>query len=234
MQKRDLYYLYDSLYSGSSDSILREIDQDMMTNQDIVNICRYACDNYLRWQPADVIRNFTDVVIQKMKLEPIVARLKLPPEVSLPERYAYLCTLMYPEHFGGYKKEFFVIGLYRSVLTGARDEFPRCFLSGSWGADQNARICLMYALQSFAGLSTPQECVRFMASKRATPFLKEARLYYTMKRRYRDPMTFVSNALVTVGMFPYREIEEFYTGKSVIRKNVGAQAEDTGLGAVHA
>lgn len=222
MDKRDLYYLYDTLYSGASKSVLQEVDSDMLTNQDIVDICRYACDKYLRWEPTKVIRHFVSIVMPQMKLEPLAARLVLPPEISQSERYVYLCSLMYPEHFKGYKKEFFVIGLYRSVIMGARSEFPRCFLSGSWGADQNARICLMYALQSFAGCNTTQECVRYMSSKRAVPFLKEARLYYTMKRRYKEPLTFVNNALVTVGMIRYQEIEEFYE-KTVIRRNNSAR-----------
>ena len=205
MEKRDLYYLYDTLYSGAVKSILQIVDSDMLTNQDIVDICRYACDKYLRWKPSKVIRYFISIVLPKMKLEPLAAMLVLPPEVSQSERYVYLCTRMYPEHFKGYKKEFFVIGLYRSVIMGGRSKFPRGFLSGSWGADQNARICLMYALQSFAGCKTPQDCVRFMASKRAVPFLKEARLYYTMKCSYKEPLIFVNNALVTVGMIRYQD-----------------------------
>ena len=50
---------------------------------------------------------------------------------------------MYPEYFGKYPKESFVTALYQSVVSRHRKKLPRCFRSGSYGAEQNAWICLM-------------------------------------------------------------------------------------------
>lgn len=200
MEKVDLCYLYDAVYSGNSSAILHEVSRDALSNSDIGYLCRYACEYYLHWGPEETIHKLSKPVLQMMKLGNLVEEMKLPPEISPPEKMVYLYSLMYPEYLGRFPKEFFVTAFYRSVLTGHRREFPRCFFSGGYGAEQNARICLIYALQAFAGCRTSGDCIRFMSSRQAVPFLKEAKLYYVMKRRYKTPMAYVNDALAMAGI----------------------------------
>lgn len=200
MEKTDLCYLYDSAYSKSGSTILHEVGRDVLSNRDIGYLCRYACEYYLRWGPEEAIQKLSDPVLRMMKLDNLVEGMRLPPEISPPEKRIYLYSLMYPEYLGKLPKAFFVTAFYQSVLMGRREEFPRCFFSGGYGAEQNARICLMYALQIFAGCRTTGGCIRFMASRQAVPFLREAKLYYVMKRRYRTPDAYIQDALALVGM----------------------------------
>lgn len=200
MEKVDLCYLYDTVYSGRSGAILHEVSRDFLPNRDIGFLCRYACEYYLRWGPEEVIHKLSKPVLQKMKLGNLVEEMRLPPEISPPEKMVYLYSLMYPEYLGKFPKEYFVTAFYQSVLSGYRKEFPRCFFSGGYGAEQNARICLIYALQAFAGCCTSEDCLRFMLSQHAVTFLKEAKLYYVIKRRYKTPAAYINDALVLVGM----------------------------------
>ena len=200
MEKTDLCYLYDSAYSKSGSTILHEVGRDVLSNRDIGYLCRYACEYYLRWGPEEAIQKLSDPVLRMMKLDNLVEGMRLPPEISPPEKRIYLYTLMYSEYLGKIPKAFFVTAIYQSVLMGRRKEIPHGFFSGGYGAEQNARICLMYALQVFAGCRTSGECVRFMESRQAVPFLREAKLYYIMKRRYRSPGAYVNDALALVGM----------------------------------
>ena len=200
MEKTDLCYLYDSVFSGNSKTILHEVDRDMLFNSDIGFLCRYACEYYLHWGPEETIQKLSRPVLRMMKLDNLVEEMELPPEISPPEKRIYLYSLMYPEYLGTLPKAFLVTAFYQSVLMGRREEFPRCFFSGGYGAEQNARICLMYALQIFAGCRTTGGCIRFMASRQAVPFLREAKLYYVMKRRYRTPDAYIQDALALVGM----------------------------------
>lgn len=199
MEKTDLCYLYDSVYSGSCSSILNEVGRGVLTSSDIGFLCRYACGYYLHWSAEETIRKLSRPVLRMMKLDNLVEEMELPPEVSAPEKKIYLFSLMYPENLGEYRKEFFVTAYYQSVLTGCRKEFPRCFFSGGYGAEQNARICLMYALQAFANCRTAGDCFRIMSSRVAVTFLKEAKLYYVMKRKYKSPMAYTQDALAMVG-----------------------------------
>ena len=200
MEKSDLCYLYDSAYSGRSKTILNEVNRSFLTNKDIAFLCRYACEYYLRWGPDQVVKNLNLKILRTMKLDRLVEVMAFPPEISTPEKRIYLFTLMYPEILGPYHKEFFVIAFYRAVLSGERQEFPRSFFSGCQGAEQNARICLMYALRTYAGCRTAADCIRFMASPLALTFLKEAKLYYLMKRKYQTPMAYVRDSLAMAGL----------------------------------
>lgn len=200
MEKADLYYLYDSAYSGMRKSILSGVGRDCLTNRDMAFICRYACEYYLRWGPKQIARKLNLQFLRMMKLDNLVKKITFPSEISAPEKRTYLFTLMYPEIFGPYHKEFFVITFYRAVLSGERQKFPRSFFSGSQGADQNARICLMYALSTYAGCRTAAECIEFMTSPLAPSFLKKAKLYYVMKRKYQTPPAYVRDALAMAGL----------------------------------
>lgn len=232
MEKTDLCYLYDSAYSKSGSTILREVGKDVLSNRDIGYLCRYACEYYLRWGPEEAIQKLSRPVLRMMKLDNLVEGMRVPPEISPPEKRIYLYTLMYSEYLGKVPKEFFVTAIYQSVLMGRRKEFPHGFFSGGYGAEQNARICLMYALQVFAGCRTSGDCIRFMASRQAVPFLKEKKLYYIMKRRYRSPGAYVNDALTLVGMLDQGSLCTSYRERPASPKSggrtsrVGAQARE--------
>ena len=81
MEKRDLCYLYDSVFSGNSRTILHEVDRNMLFNSDIGFLCRYACEYYLRWGPEETMQKLSRMVLQTMKLDNLVEKMKLPPEI---------------------------------------------------------------------------------------------------------------------------------------------------------
>ena len=97
---------------------------------------------------------------------------------------------------------------------------PRYFLSGSYGAEQNARICLMYALQTSGGCHTAGDCIRFMPSREMVSFLREARLYQVRNRRYKTPAAYVNDALAMVGML---DLEDLST--DLQKKYISAQKQ---------
>ena len=206
MDKTDLCYLYDVVYSGRSSSILHEVSRNMLSNSDIGFLCRYACAYYLRWGPEETIQKLSKSVLRMMKLDNLVEEMTLPPEISPPEKNMYLDFLMYQEYFERYPKELFVTIIYQAVLKGYRKEFPRCFLSGGYGGEQNARICLVYALQTFGGCHTIRDCTQYMSSREAIPFLRKAKLYNIMKRRYKSPELYLREALMMVGILNLREL----------------------------
>lgn len=208
MEKADLCHLYDAVYSGRSDSILYEVSRNRLPDSDIGFLCRYACEYYLHWGPEETMQELSRMVLQTMKLDNLVEAMKLPPEISPPEKKMYLYCLMYPEYFRKYPKESFVTALYQSAISGHGKKLPRCFLSGSCGAEQNARICLMYALQTSGGCHTAGDCIRLTSARGAVSFLREVKLYQVMKRRYKTPAAYVNDALAMVGML---DLEELYT-----------------------
>jgi hypothetical protein len=206
MEKADLCHLYDAVYSERSDSILYEVSRNRLSDSDIGFLCRYVCEHYLYWGPEETMQKLSRMVLQTMKLDNLVEEMKLPPEISLPEKKMYLYCLMYPEYFGRYPKELFVTALYQSAISGHGKKLPRCFLSGSYGAEQNARICLMYVLQTSGGCHTAGDCIRLMSARGAVSFLREAKLYQVMKRRYKTPELYVNDALAMVGMLDLEEL----------------------------
>ena len=100
MEKADLCHLYDAVYSERSDSILYEVSRNRLSDGDIGFLCRYACEYYLHWVPEETMQKLSRMVLQTMKLDNLVEEMKLPPEISPPEKKIYLYCLMYPEYFG--------------------------------------------------------------------------------------------------------------------------------------
>ena len=164
------------------------------------------CKYYLHWGPEETIQRLSGTVLRIMKSDNLVEDMAVPPEISPPEKKIYLYFLMYQEYFKKYPKELFVTAIYQSVFKGYRKEFPRCFFSGGYGAEQNARICLMYALQTIGGCNTARDCTRLMSSRQAVPFLRKAKLYHVMKRRYRSPELYLRDALMMAGMLNLGEL----------------------------
>ena len=119
-----------------------------------------------------------------MKLDNLVEDMAVPPEISPPEKKIYLYFLMYQEYFKKYPKELFVTAIYQSVF----------------------KICLMYALQTIGGCHTARDCTRLMSSRQAVPFLRKAKLYHVMKRRYRSPELYLRDALMMAGMLNLGEL----------------------------
>jgi len=183
----------------------------MLSGSDIGFLCRYACEYYLHWEPEETIRKLSRPVLRMMKLDYLVEEMECPPEISPPEKKIYLYSLMYPEHFGKNPKELFVTVIYQSVLKEYRKGFPRCFFSGGYGTEQNARICLMYALQTFGGCHTDSDCLRLMSSRQAVRFLRMAKLYNIMKRRYGSPKSYVRDALMMTGLLNLGELVQIPT-----------------------
>jgi len=208
MNKTDLCYLYDVAYSGRSRSIAYQVNRNMLSNDDIGFLCRYACEYYLRWGPEEAMQKLSRSILRIMKLDNLVEEMELPPDISPPEKKIYLHSLMYPGHFGKYHKEPFVTAIYRSVLNGSRKGFPRYFFFGGYGAEQNARICLMYALQAFGGCHTTRDCRQLMSSRQAVPFLKKAKLHKVMEQRYGSPESYASDALMMVGMLDLKSLAQ--------------------------
>ena len=116
--------------AAKSSSILQGIDRNMLSNRDIGFLCRYVCEYYLRWGPEETIQKSSRPVLRMMKLDNLVEEMKLPPEISPPERKIYLYFLMYPEYLKKYPKRIIRDSHLQSVLRGDRKEFPRCFFSG--------------------------------------------------------------------------------------------------------
>ena len=81
MEKADLCHLYDTVYSGRSDSILYEVSRNRLSDGDIGFLCRYACEYYLHWVPEETMQKLSRMVLQTMKLDNLVEEMKLPPEI---------------------------------------------------------------------------------------------------------------------------------------------------------
>ena len=191
----DLYYLYDLAYAACNPRIFQELDETMLTNQNIAIICKYACEYYLHWDIHQVLTKFNKEIRQKMLLENLIKRIRPSAAYSVAERDIYLYKMMYPEELQHLDKRTIAVSLYQSVLSGKRKQFPHGFFTGSEGAEWNSLMCLIYALQTYAHCKTPEDCTRFMKSRNANAFLRQMRLYEIMRRKYRKPINYVTDAL---------------------------------------
>ena len=127
MEKTDLCYLYDSVFSWNSKTILHEVDRDKLFNSDIGFLCRYACEYYLHWGPEETIQKLSRPVLRMMKLDNLVEEMELPPEISPPEKRIYLYSLMYPEYLGRFPKEFSTTRFKVSTsMSAKRTVTPEC------------------------------------------------------------------------------------------------------------
>ena len=194
-----LYYFQDLAYANQNPRIFTQIRDQDLTNRGIGLICRRACEYYLRWTPEEAVMKFTPKVWEKMCVDLLIRRIRLPNYYSPNERTLYLYQLMYPELFSQIDHRTSAIRMYQAVLSGKLSSFPRAFLSGNKAADLNACHCLIYALQTYGGCKTEEAARQMMSGNRAIPFLREVRLYDIYQRKYRSPLTFLNDAIRLTG-----------------------------------
>lgn len=195
-----LYYFQDLAYASQNPRIFTQISDQDLSDRGIGLICRRACEYYLHWTPEEAVVNFTKEVWERMCVDLLIRRLRLPNYYSPCERTLYLYQLMYPELFSQIDHRTSVIRIYQTVLSGQLTSFPRAFLSGGKRkSNPNACYCLIYALQTYGGCRTEEAARQMMSGSRAIPFLREVRLYDIYQRKYRCPVTFVDDAIRVAG-----------------------------------
>lgn len=199
LTKNVLYYFYDLAYVNHDSRVFTQLRATDLTNHDIGIICRRVCEYYLRWTPTEAVINFTTEVQERMYVDGLIRRIRLPKYYSPSERLLYLYQLMYPEHFEHIDRRTSAISLYKMVLSGKLKAFPHAFLSGSRAADLNAYYCLIHALQTYGRCQTEENARYFMSGERAIPFLRAVKLYDLYQRKYHHPSAFLGDALRQVG-----------------------------------
>ena len=195
MEQADLCYFYDCLYVGQNFNIFHAIKKKNITNEMIAFMCRYACEYYLKWSKEDVCEKFSDEIINRMKLREMVELFDLPNYVPKSDFMNYLLHSMYPDEKELGTKEGYIIQCYERVMLGDEPVYPRGFMTGGKESDQNASVCLLYALLVLQKCKNKVECARFMFTPQASAFLHDAKLHNVMKRSYGSPQMFIKCAI---------------------------------------
>ena len=162
------------------------------TSDNALAILRYVVEEHLRWSPHEMCEWFNERVIKRMKLERIIARIPLPPEVE-PTDYFIYAHMLYPKEipmdFVKYTKL-----MYNKVLSGARSKFPRGFFDDVRGRDR-AIVCLRYILTDKVSFKDTRDLYLSFVATKGNSFLQRWRLYKARKLIWDAPVDFLHDAL---------------------------------------
>lgn len=196
MRKADLCYLYDELRLGNIRSIAEKVGSEEITNNDIVTICRYACDDYLHWSPEETLDNLDVNVLAEMNLSGVVKYLKLPRGCCKEGIPQYLVQLMYPECRDVFTNKRIAIEIFERVLDGRLPKMPGGFLTGSPKAEENLMYCLIYVLQTKGGCKTARDYINCMRLHGINEFLNKYKLLNPLSKIHISKIEFTKRAIM--------------------------------------
>ena len=98
MPNNAIYYEYDQLMLGHTKELSNVIfpQSKEMVQRAVLEIFRYAFEDYLGWSPEDVRDNTDMGVLDTMKLKPLLKFISFPAEADERLYFVYIASMLYP------------------------------------------------------------------------------------------------------------------------------------------
>lgn len=201
---RDILYEYDEYLLGNITSFSRHFfnNGEKETEENVVVVCKYVIEDILKWSPYEARDGFNKEIVQLMKLDKLIAKIKFPGELNPREDFFYVVYLIYPDKIKFNEREL-VLKTYKSVLNGELYKFPKEYLDGNRGI-MRICICLQYMLSQYFTFNSIQELYRFFTTPEGSKALKKYRLYPVFVDKFELQVDYLHQSL------PNRTKNEFW------------------------
>lgn len=168
-----------------------------------LDIIRYSLENILDWTPEQIYTNLTPEILEKLKLKPLIKKIKFPVELDSEKDLFYIACLLYPNKYQINFKELCVY-LYEKILKNKISKLPKGFFALKDG-EYRGILCLRYAVNKFLNFKNINEYYDFFASPKANNFLREKRLIAACELHFLSPLDYAHKALL-----PYQRNNAIY------------------------
>lgn len=189
----DLLYEYEMMLIGKKNTFSNYFFNDSAEKKALY-VIHFAIENYLRWSPAEAVKNLDWPIIKKMKLEPLVRYIEFPPEMDEKDNLYILKGKLYPNLVKVDTKEI-TLKVYKRVLEKDLYKFPKEYLSGDEQGRNRAIICFQYMLSQFVHFDSAEEMYKFFSTSDGPKLLKRYRLNVACTSTYEYPIDFLHAAL---------------------------------------
>lgn len=182
-------------------------------------VLRYAVENLLKWNPIEMRDHFTLEVIERLKLQRVVAGIVVPPEIDKKEDLDYFAHILYPAAVP-YNFKKLTIKAYKRVLNNTTRKYPKGFFDDPRGRDR-ALYCLQYILSKCTLAETYEQLYARFADKSANNLLEATRLISARRRHWDSALDYFHAVMPDEPMFNvlyhFYKVWHMFPAKSPLR-----------------
>lgn len=194
MKNLGLQMEYEDILLGKRKDYSAAYMKEEAVQTDIQDLMRYVFENYLHWTPEMVKDYLTIDILKKMHLIRPFKKLDYPAEMNNGIDLSYVAMVLYPKKIR-YSRVGLVLHVYEKMLCGEIKKYPKNFFLAADG-EENACICLQYALTEYLSAYTISGLYSFFSNKRkAIPFLKRVKLYKPCQDIFELPIDMLHKSL---------------------------------------
>lgn len=185
---------YSTMYFSFSDSVNETM---------ALTVIKYAIERYLKWTPFQAYHMLDKNIVVQLKLNPLLAHIKFPPELKKDKDLWYVVHRIYPHLFPLSKKNL-ITTLMSRLTSGKKIKFPSDYFFCEEG-EFRACICLQYILEHFLVFKDIESIYEFFSNTEvAARSLKKYNLLKVCGLYFDSPLCFLHAAL------PTKQKNEFY------------------------
>lgn len=197
MYSRELIFEYENVLTENKAVVnpLLFNRGDYENEKKALFIIRYAVHTYLRWNPYEVRDHMSHKVLSMLKLEPLLKYITFPAviEIDNDRDLFYLAVKLYPNIIR-YNEDDLILRVYKRVLNGNMQRFPKQFLTGADGL-YRAKLCMHYMITQFLTFTSVEDMYRFFSLRKGAITLKQYRLSQVCKDLFEYNIDFLHESL---------------------------------------
>lgn len=191
MVNKELMFEYDELLLGNRNGLSQGYfaNGEMASEQNALELMRYAFETYLQWTPFELCDWLSWDVLELLKLKPIVRFVRFPLELNPERDLFYIACKLYPRtiHFS---EADLTLAVYKKMLSGEIKKYPKEFFSGAEGMNR-AAACLVYAIEQFMPVDNVYDLYAAFGKSSINRFLRKQKLMMVCNDLFGDPLDFL-------------------------------------------
>ena len=194
MADKDLYAEYDDIMIGKRKNFSKRFfnDDNVRTEENALEILRYAFVKYLGWPPEIIEYRLDKDLMQKLHLNLLMRYIDYPIDYNKERDFFYLVTLVFSKRKLDIRSK--TIHIYEKILSKEILKYPKGYFSGSSGIVK-AGLCFQYMLEHFISFTNMNDLYYLFSTKAGTSLLKEYRLYNICMEIFDTPVDFLHFSL---------------------------------------
>lgn len=194
---RELIYDYENMLIGKKSTMSSYLfsKSPYENEKKALYVIDYAIKTYLRWGPEQVRDCLTLEVIKKLKFDKLLDYIRFPGVIQIDRNddLFYLAVKLYPRQIH-YNEIELIIRVYKKVLNGKIQRFPKEFLTGATGL-YRATLCFRYMISQFLNFESIEEMYTFFSSSAGSRELRKYRLATVSKDLFVSDIDYLHESL---------------------------------------
>lgn len=193
--QQELIYEYELLLLGKVKTFSGYFFRfsDSQNEKLALSVFRYAFDTYLRWTPEQLSHHLTYDIVSRLKLTSLLKYIKFPPEADKTKDMYPIVAKLYPGKFKENTRDI-VARVYRRVLTGDREKFPKEFFDSADGR-YKAILCFQLMLNGMAPFKDVRAMYEAFSGASGVKILKQYKLYPVSTGIFEYPIDYLHASL---------------------------------------